>query len=143
MRCSRCGRSASRGIGTSITSRSSAAAPGSRRTARGSPAKLLWSQWSPRLAFDDACFERTAVAFDNLDYVDVVIHSYRHRYGLAEGDPRYAELQRRLAALPAITVPAITLDGAGDGVAPTTDGSASASKFYRPQGASRDPARRP
>jgi pimeloyl-ACP methyl ester carboxylesterase len=92
-------------------------------------AKLLWSQWSPNWAFDDACFERAAVAFDNPDYVDVVVHSYRHRYGLAEGDPRYAELQRRLAALPGITVPTITLDGAGDGVAPATDGSASAVKF--------------
>ena len=96
---------------------------------RRSIAKLLWSQWSPNWAFDDACSERTAVAFDNPDYVDVVVHSYRHRYGLAAGDPRYAELQRRLAALPAITVPTVTLDGAGDGVAPATDGSASAAKF--------------
>lgn len=96
---------------------------------RRSIAKLLWSQWSPNWAFDEACFERTAVAFDNPDYVDVVVHSYRHRYGLAEGDPRYADLQQRLAALPAITVPTVTLDGAGDGVAPVTDGSASAAKF--------------
>jgi pimeloyl-ACP methyl ester carboxylesterase len=59
----------------------------------------------------------------------VVIHSYRHRFGLADGDPQYAEIQRRLAALPSITVPTITLDGAGDGVAPPTDGTASASKF--------------
>ena len=92
-------------------------------------AKLLWQQWSPNWNFDDACFERTAVAFDNPDYVDIVIHSYRHRYGLAEGDPRYADLQQRLAALPAITVPTITLDGDADGVAPVTDGSASAPKF--------------
>jgi pimeloyl-ACP methyl ester carboxylesterase len=92
-------------------------------------AKLLWRQWSPNWHFDDACFERTALAFDNPDYVDIVIHSYRHRYGLAEGDPRYADLQRRLALLPAITVPAITLDGDADGVAPVTDGSASAAKF--------------
>src|ERR1700749_4617283 len=92
-------------------------------------AKLLWRQWSPNWQFDDACFERTAVAFDNPDYVDIVIHSYRHRYDLAEGDPRYAELQSRLAQLPAITVPAITLDGDADGVAPATDGSASAAKF--------------
>jgi pimeloyl-ACP methyl ester carboxylesterase len=60
-----------------------------------------------------------------------VIHSYRHRYGLAEGDPRYADIQRRLAQLPPITVPSVTLDGEGDGVAPATDGSASASKFKR------------
>jgi pimeloyl-ACP methyl ester carboxylesterase len=92
-------------------------------------ARLLWRQWSPNWHFDDACFERTATAHDNPDYVDVVIHSYRHRYGLAEGDPRYADLQRRLAALPAITVPTVTLDGDADGVAPPTDGSASAAKF--------------
>ena len=94
-------------------------------------AKILWKQWSPNWEFDDACFERTAIAFDNPDYVDVVIHSYRHRYGLAESDPQYADIQRRLAALPQIAVPAITLDGAGDGVAPVTDGKASASKFTK------------
>jgi pimeloyl-ACP methyl ester carboxylesterase len=92
-------------------------------------AKLLWQQWSPNWKFDDACFERTAGAHDNADYVDVVIHSYRHRYGLAEGDPRYADLQQRFAALPAITVPTVTLDGDADGVAPVTDGWASAAKF--------------
>ena len=92
-------------------------------------ARILWQQWSPNWRFDDACFARTAMAFDNPDHVDVVIHSYRHRYGLADGDPQYAELQRRLAALPVITVPAITLDGAADGVAPATDGGASAAKF--------------
>ena len=69
------------------------------------------------LAFRRRGFERTAAAHDNPDYVDVVIHSYRHRFGLADGDPQYADLQRRLAALPPITVPAITLDGDGDGVA--------------------------
>jgi pimeloyl-ACP methyl ester carboxylesterase len=92
-------------------------------------ARLLWQQWSPHWHFDGACFERTAIAHDNPDYVDVVIHSYRHRYGLADGDPRYADLQRRLAALPVISVPTITLDGDADGVAPATDGSASAAKF--------------
>jgi pimeloyl-ACP methyl ester carboxylesterase len=92
-------------------------------------AKILWKQWSPNWHFDEACFERTAVAHDNPDYVDVVIHSYRHRFGLADGDPRYADIQRRLAALPAIPAPAITLDGDGDGVAPATDGTASAAKF--------------
>jgi pimeloyl-ACP methyl ester carboxylesterase len=92
-------------------------------------ARILWRQWSPNWQFDDACFARTAVAFDNPDYVDVVIHSYRHRYGLADSDPQYADIQRRLAELPPITVPAITLDGAGDGVAPATDGTASAAKF--------------
>ena len=87
-------------------------------------AKILWQQWSPNWQFDDACFERTAVAHDNPDYVDIVIHSYRHRYGLAESDPHYAESQRRLAALPVITVPTITLDGDADGVLPATDGNA-------------------
>ena len=92
-------------------------------------ARILWRQWSPNWHFDDATFERTVIAHDNPDYVDVVIHSYRHRFGLAEGDPQYADIQRRLAALPPITVPAITLDGEGDGVALATDGTASANKF--------------
>ena len=94
-------------------------------------ARILWRQWSPNWHFDDATFDRTAVAFDNPDYVDVVIHSYRHRYGLAEGDPRYADLERRLAAQPLITVPTITLDGDADGVNPATDGAAHATKFSR------------
>jgi len=92
-------------------------------------ARILWRQWSPNWHFDDATFERTALAHDHPDYVDTVIHSYRHRFGLAEGAAQYADLQRRLAALPAITVPTITLDGAADGVAPATDGTASATKF--------------
>jgi pimeloyl-ACP methyl ester carboxylesterase len=91
--------------------------------------RILWEQWSPNWHFDEAVLERTSVAHDNPDYVDIVIHSYRHRYGLAEGDPRYADIQHRLAALPPITVPAITLDGDADGVARITDGSASAAKF--------------
>ena len=98
-------------------------------TNRRGIARILWRQWSPNWHFDDATFERTAVAFDNPDYVDVVIHSYRHRFGLAEGDPQYADIQRRLAARPAISVPTITLDGEADGVAPATDGSASAARF--------------
>jgi pimeloyl-ACP methyl ester carboxylesterase len=92
-------------------------------------AEVLWKQWSPNWPFDEATFARSLAAHDNPDYVDVVIHSYRHRFGLADGDPRYADIQRRLAALPPITVPAITLDGDGDGVAPATDGSAQASRF--------------
>jgi len=96
-------------------------------------AKILWQQWSPNWRFDEACFERTAVAHDNPDYVDVVIHSYRHRYGLADGDPRYADIQQRLAALPAIAVPAITLDGDADGVVHATDGTAQAAKFKGPR----------
>jgi pimeloyl-ACP methyl ester carboxylesterase len=92
-------------------------------------ARLLWKQWSPTWNFDEATFDRTAVAHDNPDYVDVVIHSYRHRFGRAEGDPHYADLQRRLSTLPTITVPAITLDAADDGVVPATDGSAQAAQF--------------
>jgi pimeloyl-ACP methyl ester carboxylesterase len=94
-------------------------------------ARILWKQWSPNWQFDDATFARTAAAFDNPDFVDVVIHSYRHRYGLAEDDPKYAELERRLAAQPVITAPTITLDGDADGVAPATDGMAYAAKFSR------------
>jgi pimeloyl-ACP methyl ester carboxylesterase len=98
---------------------------------RRSIARLLWTQWSPNWKFDEACFERTAIAHDNPDYVDVVIHSYRHRFGLADGDPQYADIERKLAAQPAISVPSITLDGDGDGVGPATDGSWSAPKFTR------------
>jgi pimeloyl-ACP methyl ester carboxylesterase len=96
-------------------------------------AKVLWQQWSPNWPFDAACFERSATAFDNPDYVDVVVHSYRHRYGLAAGDPRYDDIQRRLAALPAITVPSITIDGDADGVVPATDGTAQAARFTGPR----------
>jgi pimeloyl-ACP methyl ester carboxylesterase len=92
-------------------------------------ARILWRQWSPNWHFDQATFDRTALAHDNPDYVDIVIHSYRHRFARAEGDPQYADLQRRLAALPPIMVPAITLDGDADGVIPATDGTATASKF--------------
>jgi len=92
-------------------------------------ARILWEQWSPEWDFDDVTFDRSAAAHDNPDYVDVVIHSYRHRFGLASGDPDYADLQRRLAALPPITVPSVTLDGDKDGVLPASDGSASAPKF--------------
>ena len=92
-------------------------------------AKILWTQWSPNWQFDAENFERTARAHDNPDYVDVAIHSYRHRYGLAAGDPRYEDIQRRLAALPPIAVPSVTLDGDADGVAAATDGTAQAAKF--------------
>ena len=73
------------------------------------------------------------MAFDNPDYVDVAIHSYRHRYGLAAADPRYDDIQRRLAALPPITVPSITIDGDADGVVPATDGTAQAARFTGPR----------
>ena len=79
-------------------------------------ARLLWRMWSPTWDFDEATFARTAQAFDNPDFVDVVIHSYRHRYGLAAGDPAYAGIEARLVAQPSIAVPAISIDGDADGV---------------------------
>jgi pimeloyl-ACP methyl ester carboxylesterase len=81
-------------------------------------AHLLWKMWSPTWAFDDATFARTAASFDNEDYVDVVTHSYRHRFGSVAGDPSYAAVEARLAAQPKINVPAINLHGAADGVMP-------------------------
>jgi pimeloyl-ACP methyl ester carboxylesterase len=88
-------------------------------------ARLLWRMWSPTWAFDDATFERTASAFDNPDFVEVVIHSYRHRYGLVAGDPAYAEIEKALAAQPRITVSTIAVDGDADGVNPGTKHHAS------------------
>ncbi|WP_315138590.1 alpha/beta hydrolase [Achromobacter marplatensis] len=78
--------------------------------------KLLWRLWSPTWAFDDATYARSAAAFDNPDFVDVVIHSYRHRFGLIDGDPTYTLLQSRLAQMPPITVASVTLDAGDDGV---------------------------
>jgi len=80
--------------------------------------RLLWHLWSPNWEFDEATYERTAASFENPDFVDVVIHSYRHRYALAPGDPDAEETERRLEAQPPITVPAIAIDGEGDGVMP-------------------------
>jgi pimeloyl-ACP methyl ester carboxylesterase len=93
-------------------------------------ARLLWRTWSPTWAFDEATFERTAAAFDNPDFVEVVIHSYRHRYGLAPGDPQYASIEAALAAQPVIAIPAITIDGDVDGVNPGT--AHHATKFAGP-----------
>ena len=80
--------------------------------------RLLWRLWSPNWNFDDATYARTGAAFDNPDFVDVVIHSYRHRYAAAEGDPALAEVEQRLANRPKIAVPTIVLEGAADGVDP-------------------------
>ena len=91
--------------------------------------KLLWQTWSPTWAFDDATFERSAAAFDNPDFVDVVIHSYRHRFGLVPGDPAYAAIEQRLAAQPAIAVPTITFDGADDGVRAPAPAAHDAQRF--------------
>lgn len=95
--------------------------------------RLLWKLWSPTWASDDATFERSAAAFDHPDFVDVVIQSYRHRFGLVPGDPALADIERRLAAQPPIAVPAITFDGADDGVRPPADASAHAKHFTGPR----------
>jgi pimeloyl-ACP methyl ester carboxylesterase len=95
--------------------------------------RLLWRLWSPTWVFDEATFERSAAAFDNEDFVDVVIHSYRHRYGLVAGDPAYADIERRLAVQPAITVPTITFDGADDGVRDPSPATAHARFFTGPR----------
>ena len=91
-------------------------------------ARLIWQIASPRWAFDDATFDRSAAAFDNPDHVGIVIHNYRWRLGLAEGEPRFDEVEMRLAAAPAISVPTITLEGDANG-APHPDASAYATKF--------------
>jgi pimeloyl-ACP methyl ester carboxylesterase len=84
---------------------------------------LLWRLWSPNWKFDDATFAQTATSFDNDDFVAVTIQSYRHRFANAPGDPAYEDLETRLAAQPAITVPTIVLQGEDDGVTPP-EGSA-------------------
>jgi len=91
-------------------------------------AKLIWRIASPKWDFDDATFDRTAASFDNPDYVAIVIHDYRWRLGLANGDPRYDDLESRLAASPVITVPTITLEGDANG-APHADPASYAKKF--------------
>jgi pimeloyl-ACP methyl ester carboxylesterase len=80
--------------------------------------RLLWQTWSPTWHFTDETFDRTAPSFDNPDFVDAVIHSYRHRNGNAPGEPRFTEVERRLAQRPQIAAPAIVLYGADDGLGP-------------------------
>jgi pimeloyl-ACP methyl ester carboxylesterase len=91
-------------------------------------AKLIWQLASPKWNFTDATFDRSAACFDNPDHVSIVIHNYRWRLGLAEGEPKYADLEKRLAAGPVITVPTITLEGDANG-APHPDSSSYAKKF--------------
>jgi len=90
--------------------------------------KLIWQLASPKWAFDDATFARSAVAFDNPDHVAIVIHNYRWRIALAPGEPQYDDLERLLAGAPAIAVPTISLEGDANG-APHPDPDAYASKF--------------
>jgi pimeloyl-ACP methyl ester carboxylesterase len=90
--------------------------------------KLIWQLASPKWDFDDATFKRSAAAFDNSDHVAIVIHNYRWRLGLAEGESKYDELEKRLAQSPVIAVPTITLEGDANG-APHAEPSAYAQKF--------------
>jgi pimeloyl-ACP methyl ester carboxylesterase len=82
--------------------------------------------------FDDATYERTASSFDNPDFVDVVIHSYRHRYRYADGDPALEDIERRLATKPKISVPTIVLHGEGSGLSPAEISLAHANFFTGP-----------
>ena len=91
-------------------------------------AKLIWQIASPKWKFDDATFERSAASFNNPDHVSIVIHNYRWRLGLAEGEPKYDDLEKRLAEAPVITVPTITLEGDANG-APHPEPSSYAKKF--------------
>lgn len=91
-------------------------------------AKLIWKTASPQWSFDDATFDRSAAAFDNPDHVAIVIHNYRWRLGLAEGEKKYDELEKKLATFPTITVPTVTLEGDANG-APHPDPAKYASKF--------------
>jgi pimeloyl-ACP methyl ester carboxylesterase len=90
--------------------------------------KLIWQLASPKWDFDDATFDRSAASFDNPDHVAIVIHNYRWRLGLAEGEPKYDDLEKRLAESPVITVPTITLEGDANG-APHPDANSYAKKF--------------
>lgn len=92
-------------------------------------ARVIWRRNSPEWRFTEGDLVRAARAFRNPDYVDVVIHSYRHRLGLAPGADAHAEDEARLASLPSISVPTITLDGTADGNFPATDGSRDATRF--------------
>jgi pimeloyl-ACP methyl ester carboxylesterase len=94
--------------------------------------RLLWQLWSPSWAFDAGTYAQTAPSFDNPDFVDVVVHSYRHRFGLVPSDPALVEIEARLAAQPAITVPSIVLLGADDGVAPPSATDTDARHFTGP-----------
>ncbi len=90
---------------------------------------LIWKNNSPAWNFDEPTYARSAASFENPDHVAIVIHNYRWRLSLVEGEAQYDELERRLAAGPSIAVPTITLDGDSDGVAPATDGKAYAARF--------------
>ena len=94
--------------------------------------RFIWQLWSPNWRFDDATYDRTAVSFDNPDFVEVVIHSYRHRFGCAGGDPSLESIERRLAAKPRISVPTIVLHGDGSGLSPSESSLKHAAFFTGP-----------
>ena len=96
-------------------------------------AEVIWRRNSPAWDFDQATLDRTAAAFANPDYVDVVLHSYRHRLGQAPGAPQYEGIERSLALGPTISVPTVTLDGLADGNFPATDGVTDAHRFSGPR----------
>jgi pimeloyl-ACP methyl ester carboxylesterase len=92
---------------------------------------MLWRLWSPEWDFSEAVFDRTAASFDNPDFVDVVVHSYRVRFGLVPGDPAVEGIERQLASLPPIGVRTVVLDGGSDGVAMTATSERDAGRFVR------------
>jgi pimeloyl-ACP methyl ester carboxylesterase len=94
--------------------------------------RLLWEQWSPSWAFSDATYEASVDSFSNPDFVDVVVHSYRHRFGQVEGDPRYAPIEQQLAQRPPISVPSVILTGADDGVSSKRDEASALRGFAGP-----------
>lgn len=96
-------------------------------------ARVVWLKNSPEWKFSEKALDDAAAMFDNPDYVDIVIHVYRHRQLAAPGDPRYDALEKKLLTQPKITMPAVTLDGASDGSVPPTDGKASAKFFAGPR----------
>ncbi len=91
--------------------------------------RLLWRNWSPTWKFDDHTFEASAVSFENPDFVEVVVHSYRHRYGLAKGDPKLEHIEKELLSQPTIKAPTIVLDAEADGVEPFIGTGKDAAKF--------------
>jgi pimeloyl-ACP methyl ester carboxylesterase len=94
--------------------------------------RYIWQIWSPDWTFDDATYEKSAASFDNPDFVAVTVQSYRHRFGYAAGDPALEPIEQRLAAQPAITVPAIVLHGASSGIQPPAGSEAHARNFAGP-----------
>ena len=95
-------------------------------------AHLLWRLWSPPWQFDQATFDASAAMLDNPDFVDVVIHSYRHRFGYAAGDPSLEPIEELLAAQPEITVPTISLDGDDGGFGPADRSAEERAHFIGP-----------